>query len=459
MSLRRALVMLLALSGLYAATLPVPAREGGRDYSDAEAHALLAARSLARDGDVDLRNDYAEHGYRDFHRGPLAPTGSEVAGRVVEPTGLGYPALAAPAYALAGATGVALESALLLALAFVLACALARRLVPEPWATGGVALAALSVPALAGATAATPQAAAAAALVGACLLALRVRDQPGWRVTLGAGVLVATLPWLAPPLLLPAAVLAGAVWRWAARGRRPLRGLLAAEIVLTSVVTWTAFNEGLFGGWTPISAAGHGGDGTFAGSPGGYLDRLSALAGTLIDRSVGLLRWAPLLALALFTLWSLWRLRRAGLARALPGQGDVDGTAGLLAAVCGAQLLAAALFAPPGGLGAFPARALLPALPLLAALAAWGLRRARRTGAVLGALTLIASGWLLVAIAAGGANGWDQPGEHPPWGVLLPRFGTDTGTDAIVAVACALALLAVVALAARRARPAGARGA
>ena len=93
-------------------------------------------------------------------RGSGEPLGEPTAsvrrgGRLVEPHGLGFPLLLAPAYALGGPTLVELLLAAVAALAFVLGAALARRVVPDPWATWAALLAGLSPPALAHATAVT----------------------------------------------------------------------------------------------------------------------------------------------------------------------------------------------------------------------------------------------------------------------------------------------------------------
>ena len=79
-----------------------------------------------------------------------------VDGRLMEPHGVGYALLIAPAYAIGGARAVQGQMLALLALAFVLAAVLARRMVPEPWATVGVAVVGLSPPALAASTTITP---------------------------------------------------------------------------------------------------------------------------------------------------------------------------------------------------------------------------------------------------------------------------------------------------------------
>ena len=46
------------------------------------------------------------------------------------------------------------------------------------------------------------------------------------------------------------------------------------------------------------------------------------------------------------------------------------------------------------------------AVPAMAALAAWGLRHARVVGAVLAALTLVLSAWVLGDAWTGPAEGW-----------------------------------------------------
>ncbi len=96
------------------------------------------------DRDVDLTDEYAERAYAGWYPGELKTDGRVVDGRLVEPHGVGFALLIAPAYAIGGARAVQWQMLALLALAFVLAAALARRMVPEPWATVGVGLVGLS---------------------------------------------------------------------------------------------------------------------------------------------------------------------------------------------------------------------------------------------------------------------------------------------------------------------------
>src|SRR5215210_9078575 len=212
----RALALWAVLFAVYAATLGIDAI-GASDYGADEPRYLLVAESIASDGDIDLTDEYATRAYRSFHEGKLRPRGRVILGRTVEPEGVGFALLITPAYAAGGANAVEAFLAALAALGFVLAAALARRMVPEPWASGGALLAGLSPPALAHATAVYPEAVAGTALAGAMLAALRVRERPAFGSAVAGAVLLAALPWLGPKYLLPAAPVAVVLVRWTAR--------------------------------------------------------------------------------------------------------------------------------------------------------------------------------------------------------------------------------------------------
>ena len=205
----------ILLVAVYAATLGIPA-ETGSDYAGNEPHHLLAAESIVSDRDVDLADEYAERSYAGWYPRELQTDGQIVGGRLVEPHGAGFALLIAPAYAIGGARAVQGEMLALLALAFVLGAALARRMVPEPWATAGAALVGLSPPALAAATTITPGVPAAVLLAGAALCALAVRERPRLRYVFGGA------------LLLARAAVAGLDVRGAGRGRRLGAGRLDA---------------------------------------------------------------------------------------------------------------------------------------------------------------------------------------------------------------------------------------
>src|SRR3954454_13122754 len=146
--------------------------------------------------------------------------------------------------------------------------------------------------------------------------------------------------------------------------RRPVLALTCTEIFGFSVALFIGVNEGLFGGPTPSSANAPGQGVTGADFPGGYLGRSYRVVALFIDRHYGLLRWAPVFALALYGTWLLFRERRSGLARAIPAL-RAEQEAGLLcAAVAGTQLLSATFLAPTMFGFWFPGRHLLACLPI-----------------------------------------------------------------------------------------------
>jgi hypothetical protein len=175
------------------------------------------------------------------------------------------------------------------------------------------------------------------------------------------------------------------------------------------------------------------------------VDRLPRLVSLWVDREYGVLRWAPVVALAFLGAFLLWRSRRERLARAIPARREAEVAATLAALVCAAQIAVAAFGAPTMYGFWFPGRHLMAALPCAAALAAWGLHHAPRVGAVLGALTVVASGWLAVGLAAGGVDGWVAPDSPAPWGPLegaFPLYGVRSAwADAVAAGAVAAAVV------------------
>ena len=412
------------LFAAYAATLGVDA-VGKGDFAGDEPRHLLAAESIVSDRDIDLRDEFATRAYREFHPGPLRPEGSIVLGRRLEPQGFGFALLIAPAYALGGAQGVELFLAAIAALGFALGALVARRIVPEPWASAAALLVGLSPPALAHSTTVYPELMAGAMLAGAALAALRVRERPDMGSAVAGAALLALLPWLGPKYLLPAAPVAIALVRWTARRGRRTAALAAAEIMVASLVVYATLNDRLYGGLMPSSVAASGDPPTGASSLGDYLGRIPRLAAVWIDRDVGLLRWAPVLLLSAFAAWLLWHSRRTHVARVVSERGDAEVAAGLCLLICAGVILVAVFAAPSLGGEWFPARHLMAAFPVAAALAAWGLRHAPRTGAVLGALTLLCSAWLVLALAFGGADGWVRADVDAPYGPAvdaLPRF-------------------------------------
>jgi hypothetical protein len=393
---RAGLPLWLVLFAVYALTALVDAAPGQR-FGAPEAHRLLVAESIVSDGDVDLTDEYEDRAYRKFYDRPLRPAAEPTDGRLVEPVGLGFALLIAPAYAVAGATGVQLFLAAVAALAFCLAAALGRALVPEPWPTRAALTTGLSAAALGAATAVSPEMAGAAVLAGAALLALRVRDEPRTALAFWTSALLAALPWLAAKLIAPAVVVAVATTRWLRRRRRALTGFVALEVTLTSAVLYVTVNDRLFGGLTPHDVARGGATG--ASDLGDYLARWPRLGRVWLDPDDGLLVRAPVLLLAGVALFLLWRSRRDRLAVAVAGQVDVEVAAAFLALIAASVVLVAVVLAPTldgGGRDWWHARQMVPALPPLAALAAWGWRFAPRAGVLLALATVVESVVLVV---------------------------------------------------------------
>src|SRR5215210_6455266 len=339
--MRRTLALWLLLFGVYAATLGLSAF-GASEYGGDEPHYLLAAESIVEDGDVDVLDEYKERAYADFYPYELHRHGRRTEGRLNEPHGVGFPLLIAPAYALGGARGVELFLAAVAALALALAYRLALRVAPDPWAIGAALAVGLSPPFLAYGTAVYPEPAAGAALAGAALLALRLDERISRRDASACFFLLGALPWLGTKFI-PAGVVVGAfavrsLWR----ARRRTLAVGAVELSLFSLALYVAMNEAIYGGPTPYAADAPGETATEASFPGGYLERAYRLVALFLDREYGLLRWAPVFALAFAGLWWLWRARRDRLTAAMPGARPIELAAGLCAAALGVQLLVAA---------------------------------------------------------------------------------------------------------------------
>ena len=451
--MRRTLALWLLLFAAYAATLGLNAF-GGSEYGGDEPHYLLAARSIVEDGDVDVRDEYAERAYADFYPYALRRQGRRTEGRLNEPHGLGFALLIGPAYAIGGAKGVELFIAAIAALAFALAYRLALRVAPDPWALGSAVAIGLSPPFLAYGSAVYPELAAGAALAAAALLALRLHERIVRLDAFLCFALLGAVPWLGTKFV-PAGVVIGAVAvrsLWRAQHRTLAVG--AVELSLFSIALYVAFNEALYGGPTPYAAGPPGEGATDADFPGGYLQRAYRLVALLLDREYGLLRWAPVFALAFAGLWWLWRSHRERLGRALPGLRESLLAAGLCAAALGAQLLVAAFVAPTMFGFWFPPRHLLAGLPLAIPLVAMGVRHLPRLGTALALLTVAASVWLYAEVRWGNGSlvGARPDAPFGPLTELFPLFEPGGGWPFWLSGAIGAALLLLVAREARAAR-------
>jgi hypothetical protein len=413
---RRAIALWLLLFAVYAAGTGLHASPG-EDLSEPEAHYLLLTRSIVDDGNLDLSDEYGAAAWRPFYDDQLVPlTGPREHGQL-EPIAAGFPLLCAPAYALGGRIAVELWLAALAALGFVAAASIARRLVPEPWATGGVVAVGLSPPAVIAATTIAPDAVGASALAGAAALALAARERPLARLTAWSGTLLATLPWLAVKFVPPGAVVAASLLRWSTRRQRVLVGLLGLEVALFSLVLFVSINDRLYGGLTPYGVLPDGVSPTGAHGLAEHLERWPRLVWLWIGPPQGLLLWAPACALAFVAVWLLRRSRTAHLARVLGEQVDVEVTTTFLLTIVSVAVLVAAFLAPTTAGPWFGGHELVVVLPILGALASSGLRRLPRLGALLCAITVALALWTLVAVRLDAGAGVAPPRGALPWTV------------------------------------------
>ena len=438
---RRALMVWLVFFGLYAATVGMRATAGSA-YAGDEPRFLLTARSLARDGDVNVFDDYRSNAYRGFYMHKLVSGGvPDSAQRTLyEPRGLGFPLLLTPAYLVGGAHGVEFFLAALAALAVALAYLIALRVVPDPWALGATVAVGVSPPLLAYSTTVYPEFAAGALLAGATLLGLSAAERPTRPRVFGCFALLALLPWMSVRLAAAGLPIALYVIARLRRQRRGLMGLMGAEIAGFSAALFIGVSEGFYGGITPYSGLPAGVSATGAHSFDDYADRASRLAGLWLDRDVGLLRWAPVLLLGFVGLWLLWRGHRERLAQAVPGYRMIAAAAGVCAGAIAVQLVVAAFIAPTVAGPWFPGRQLVAVMPLSIPLVAWGLRHTPRFGSALAALTVLASAWMYVDVRLGD-GGLAAGRPDAPWGPLVKAFPRFDGSAYPTTVAIAAGVL------------------
>lgn len=444
--MRRTAALFVLVLAAYAATLGLHAF-GISQFAGDEPHYLLAAKSLVEDGNVDVEDEFRAKSYASFYPYVLDRHGRPTNGQLNEPHGIGFPLLIAPAYALAGPTGVQLFLALIAALAVCFAYRLALRVVPDPWAIAATAVVGLSPPFLAYGTAVYPELTAGALLAGAGLLALRLDSSPSRRDAILCFLALGALPWLGTKFVPAGLVIGFVAARGMWRARRKTLAVGSVELSLFSVAFYVGINEALYGGPTPYDADVAGQTPTDAAFPLGYLERSYRLVALFIDREYGLLRWAPVFLLAFVGLWYLWRSHRDRLSRAVPGVRDIELTAFMCAAALGAQLVVAGFLAPTMFGFWFPPRHLLAVLPLAVPLVAWGLRRAPRVGTALSLLTLVASVWLYLDVRLG-SGGLVAGRPDAPFGPLTEAFPLFTGGTVWPFVLAGLVAVAVLALAA-----------
>ena len=228
----------------------------------------------------------------------------------------------------------------------------------------------------------------------------------------------------------------------------------SVELSLFSVALYVAVNEALYGGPTPYAAAAEGASATDASFPGEYLERSYRLVALFLDRNYGLLRWAPLFALAFAGIWWLWHSHRERLGQAVPGVREIELAGALCAAAVGAQLLVATFAAPTMFGFWFPPRHLLAGLPLAVPLVAVGLRHLPRLGSALALLAVGGSAWLYADVRWGDGSLIAGRPDAPfgPLTELFPLFGPGGGWPFWLAGAIGVAVLLLVLRETRAAR-------
>ena len=370
-----------------------------------EPHYLMVAASMLEDGDLALQEDYAAGRYRAFHPADLEPH-YRVRGRdgaIYSLHAVGLSLLILPAYAAGGYAAVSFFMAIL----GVAAAWQVRELVRDTLGDSGVAdavgwIAGVTPPLLHFAGLVFTEVPAALGLTVALRVAL---GPPSPARAWGAGLLLASLPWLN----VRYAILAGIVLL-AAMVRRPSPRVAAGWLIpmAASAAALAAYHQVLYGFFDPQRVYGRRPEFAAAVIPTG-------LPGLLFDQEFGLWVYAPVFALAVPGLVRLARARRLEGATA----------AGLVVAVV------AVASAWPMWRGGFnpPARFLLPVLPAMAlGVAAW-LKR----GLTFPAAMLI--GWSAWTGLAGAADRQlvhrDRDGTAPffrahsgalEWTRLLPGF-------------------------------------
>jgi hypothetical protein len=280
-----------------------------------EPHYLLMAQSLWREGDLDLRDNYAREDWREYTPGPIVPHygAPRADGRPFPAHSPGLAWLLAPFYAAGGRLACVVALAALAAGVAALARVLALRAGATPEASWLAWAAALGPPVFFYAFHVYTEAASALALFGG----LALMGTGGWAAAGAAGLALGLLPWLHVKMIAAAGA-GGAVALARLRGRALLAFAVTSALMAAA---YLAYLHHVFGRPTPLAIY-HGAPAQMSGSP------WSALAGLFLDRSFGLLWHAPVFLLGLAGLvplarrwrdtWPLMLAAAAAIAPVLP---------------------------------------------------------------------------------------------------------------------------------------------
>ena len=400
-----------------------------------EPHYLLMAQSLWREHDLDLRDNQAREDWREYTPGPIAPHygAPRADGRPYPAHSPGLALLLAPLYALGGRPLCVIALTLAAAALSLEMWRAARRLTSDDEAS-----------LLAWSLALVPPIAFYAfeiytevpAALGLWVAARLVVGGPSVAGAGAAALLVSALPWLHLKMV-PAAVAVGVVAATRLSGRQRVTFFAVAALMAAAFLL---YYRAIFGTASPLAIYG-GVPRDADGSP------LRALAGLLLDRSFGLLPYAPVFLVA------------------LSGLAPLAGRRAWEPMLIGAAVLAPALpWRMWWGGQCPPARFLVPLVPLFGlAMAArvaasrTGLARWRWPLLLLGAATTIGmtirpGALLLLNRGDRPTRLWEALSGERPIGIYLPSLVSAAPDEVRVTIVwlVALAILLGLDVAARR---------
>jgi hypothetical protein len=248
----RALLLLPAV--VYVGVVLGWAQAGAVRLTGDEPHYLVIADSIARDFDLDVRNNYERDAETGAIHGPIDWHSMNGSGGRYSDHGPGLPALLAPAFVLGGALGARIFLALLVGLLPIAFFAAARRQLGE----GGAVLIALTLslglPFTAAAGQLYPDVLTGLCVLTALLLIDAERRSSSPLRTLALAILLFYLPWLhlknqAPALLLLVAWAVVRVQGAATRDAR-LAAVWPCLVPVAAMLALAAYHVHAFGDWT-----------------------------------------------------------------------------------------------------------------------------------------------------------------------------------------------------------------
>jgi hypothetical protein len=371
-----------------------------------EPHYLVITQSLLRDFDLRIENNHRDRDYAEYYGGTLAPDfirrGAN--GEIYSIHAPGVSAVVAPAFALFGYRGaqatVLMTAAVTGALVWLIGWHATGRAASAWFAWAAVVVTSTF---LLQAGMVFPDAPGALAVAGGVWLIVRLRRssetlRPAQLVI--AGALLAMLPWLHTRFAVLAAGLGlMLVWQIVAAATSRIAALAAfAAVPVASAAAWFAYFWFIYGTANPAAPYGDDPGARLAYVPGG-------LVAMLFDQQFGLLAYSPVLAAALFGLFTAGRFRL----------GDVTWAA---AAVVLAYAAAVATYWMWwAGVPATPARFLTAAVPVAALPLAMTWSAAGRRGRLLLVVLLAASlATTVVTVSVGGGNlAWNTRNAEAQW--------------------------------------------